>query len=390
MAIQQPRFVDGRTLAVDLQTPANAIAGGLTQMFDNQRQEQQAMAKQQQFDQANAVNAFSGSILQSDPQNWPEMFMAEASRYEQMGDMKNADESRRLAQLPMEEQTREMQQDFMSSSNALGRDPIAGLRQISGAGQKDLPSDVRETIWFNQQAPEVQKQHLELKRKAATDYAAMAEYQKTLAAIKAAGAGDKVTAETEAEAEASEKAASTAAKIAAGKVTGSAKASRQQGYIDSGIDAADALANIKRSQQLLESVETGGLDNAILWAKQKLGIESADEAELSGRLGKSILAQLRPIFGSAFTAPEGERLEKIESNFGKSTEGNKRLLKDVFKITERAARRGLAAAKATGDDFTVSEIQAGLDALKGMETDFTLKKSGDVDYSALEAKHGIK
>jgi hypothetical protein len=36
----------------------------------------------------------------------------------------------------MEEQTREMQQDFMSSSNALGRDPIAGLRQISGADAK--------------------------------------------------------------------------------------------------------------------------------------------------------------------------------------------------------------------------------------------------------------
>ena len=141
MAIQQPRFVDGRSLAVDLQTPANAIAGGLTRMFDNQRQEQQAMAKQQQFDQANAVNAFAGSILQSDPQSWPEMFMAEASRYEQMGDMQNADEARRLAQLPIEEQKRDMQQDFMSSSNALGRDPIAGLRQISGAGQKDLPSE---------------------------------------------------------------------------------------------------------------------------------------------------------------------------------------------------------------------------------------------------------
>jgi len=115
MAIQQPRFVNGRSLAVDLQTPANAIAGGLTQMFDNQRQDQQAMAKQQQFDQANAVNAFAGSILQSDPQSWPEMFMAEASRYEQMGDMQNADEARRLAQLPIEEQKREMQQDFMSS-----------------------------------------------------------------------------------------------------------------------------------------------------------------------------------------------------------------------------------------------------------------------------------
>ena len=49
MAIQQPRFVDGRSLAVDLQTPANAIAGGLTRMFDNQRQEQQAKAKQQQI-----------------------------------------------------------------------------------------------------------------------------------------------------------------------------------------------------------------------------------------------------------------------------------------------------------------------------------------------------
>lgn len=278
-----------------------------------------------------------------------------------------------------------------------------------GGSDQGLPSSVQETLWYNQQTPEVQEQHLKLKRRAATDYAAMAEYQKILADIKAKGAGAKVTAETEAEAESSEQAASTAEKIAAGKATGSATATRKQGYIDAGIEAVDALANIKRSQQLLNSVETGGIDNALLWAKQKLGIESADEAELSGRLGKSILAQLRPIFGAAFTASEGQRLEKIESNFGKSTEGNKRLLQDVFKITDRAARRGLAAAKDSGDDFTVSEIQAGLDALKDMENDFTLEKgltmgtsapnqvqqrsndpSGDVDISALEVKHGIK
>ena len=90
-------------------------------------------------------------------------------------------------------------------------------------------------------------------------------------------------------------------------------------------------------------------------------------------MGKAILAQLKPIFGAAFTAQEGERLEKIEASFGKSTQANVRLIQNVLRTTERAARRGLSAAKAEGDAFTANEIQTILDGVgsEPIDTQFT-------------------
>ena len=136
---------------------------------------------------------------------------------------------------------------------------------------------------------------------------------------------------------------------------------RKQGFIDSGIDAADSTANLRQSIDLLETIETGGIDKAIIQAKQLFGVEGADEAELSANLGKNVLAQLKPIFGAAFTAKEGQELKAIEAGFGKSTEGNKRLLKRALRIADRAARRGIAAAEDQGNEFAANEIRSALE-----------------------------
>lgn len=136
-----------------------------------------------------------------------------------------------------------------------------------------------------------------------------------------------------------------------------ANAKRKQGFIDSGVEAADSVANIKRSISLLDTVKTGGLDKAAFAIRQAFGVEGADEGELSANLGRSVLAQLKPIFGAAFTAAEGDRLERIEAGFGRSPATNKRLLDSALKIAERAARRGLAAAEDQGDEFTANEIR---------------------------------
>ena len=135
---------------------------------------------------------------------------------------------------------------------------------------------------------------------------------------------------------------------------------RKQGFVDAGVDAADSTANIRRSIELLEGIKTGGFDAALLKAEQIFGVEGADEGELSGNLGKAVLAQLKPIFGAAFTAQEGERLERIEASFGRSTATNKRLLNNALTIAERAARRGMAAAEELDDNFTASEIRNAL------------------------------
>ncbi len=156
--------------------------------------------------------------------------------------------------------------------------------------------------------------------------------------------------------EAEERAARTTA--ARGGAKG--RTGRLQGFVDTGVQAADATAITRRGLELLDDVKTGGIDAASLRAKQIFGIEGADEAELSTNLGKAVLSQLRATFGAAFTAKEGEQLQRIEAGFGKSTAGNKRLLGQALKISERAANRGVRAARELGDDFAADEIQEAL------------------------------
>jgi len=135
---------------------------------------------------------------------------------------------------------------------------------------------------------------------------------------------------------------------------------RRATQIAEGLSAADAYPIAQRGLELLNEVKTGGINSVALKASNLFGVTGADEAELSANLGKAVLSQLRSTFGAQFTALEGERLQEIESGFGKSTEANKRLLEQAAKLVERVARRGIAAAKATGNDFDAEQIEAGL------------------------------
>lgn len=152
------------------------------------------------------------------------------------------------------------------------------------------------------------------------------------------------------------------------------RAKRLSGFASDGVGAADSVGNFRRALSLLDSVKTGGFDNVALRVKQVFGVEGADEGELSNNLGKAVLSQLRSTFGAAFTAKEGEQLQRIESGFGKSTETNKRLLKNALKTAERAAKRGIRAAKDLGDNFTAEEIQIALDNAISEQFDFEDQK----------------
>lgn len=133
-------------------------------------------------------------------------------------------------------------------------------------------------------------------------------------------------------------------------------AKRGQRVIVQGITAAQGMPTIKRSIDLLKEIKTGGYASVALKVKQAFGVEGADEAELSANLGRSVLGQLKDIFGSQFTDKEGLRLEKIEANFGKSPEGNLRILNQLYKMSELKVRQGRARAVAEEDEATVAEI----------------------------------
>lgn len=144
------------------------------------------------------------------------------------------------------------------------------------------------------------------------------------------------------------------------EATGAGKAKRRQVAIDKGLDASEGFANLVRAQDLLNLLDTGGIDAVSLRAKQIFGVEGADEAELSNRLSKAVLSQLRATFGAAFTEREGASLKDIEANFGKSTEGNRRLIAQAMKISDRAAKRGIRAAEASGDTEAAQDIRDAL------------------------------
>jgi len=126
--------------------------------------------------------------------------------------------------------------------------------------------------------------------------------------------------------------------------------------INDGITAAEGLGVINRSLELMKNIKTGGIEGAKIRFRKFLGIEGADEAELSANLLRTVLAQLRPTFGSQFTEAEGTRLERIEAGIGQSTAGNIRLLRQLKTMINREARRGLAAAKRIKDQFAIDEI----------------------------------
>jgi hypothetical protein len=158
-----------------------------------------------------------------------------------------------------------------------------------------------------------------------------------------------------------EQEATGAGTVAGGAATGKGNAERNQIFISEGMAAADSLPTLNRAIELLGTTKTGGLNNLKLWASNTLGVTGADEAELSANMGKAVLSQLRSTFGAAFTEREGAKLQEIEAGFGKSTDGNKRLLQQAQKLVDRAARRGLAAAQAAGDTFSADEIRKSMD-----------------------------
>ena len=139
------------------------------------------------------------------------------------------------------------------------------------------------------------------------------------------------------------------------EITGKGQAERRQITINRGVDSSEGLANLKRARTLLEEVKTGGINAASLRAKQIFGVEGADEGELSNRLGKAVLSQLRETFGAAFTAQEGASLARIEAGFGKSAKANKRLIDQLIKMVEKKGKQGIAAAVAA-EDFEAAQL----------------------------------
>lgn len=151
-----------------------------------------------------------------------------------------------------------------------------------------------------------------------------------------------------------------AGQTAAAQVQGRGASDRAQGIINAGIDATSQIPVLTRTLDLLSEVQTGGFAGAGIRAKALFGIEGADEGELSYNLAMNVLQQLKPIFGSAFTAGEGARLERIEASLGRNTQTNARLLNQALRVAQTSIEKGLDRAEEVDDQATVRELQNAL------------------------------
>lgn len=300
------------------------------------QQAQQAFGIANQETQGLATTGYGKALQTNDPLKAADQLDAYADMVEAAGgtpvNMRGDAESLRSGDLSMNQLELGV---AMAEPQLWDRFNKARIAQAD-EGLSDKPSAVQETEWFNKQTPEIQETHLKIKRGEKPTLDQKLEYEKSKAEIKEDSAINQARRKTSQE--------------------------RQQGFIDSGVSSADNLQTVKRSIELLDDVKTGGIDNALLKAKQLLGIESANEAELSYELGKNVLKQLKPTFGAAFTVNEMMELKRMEAGLGKSVAGNKRILKNLEKMLNRSAQRGMRAAKSLGEDFAANEIEL---ALKG-------------------------
>lgn len=131
---------------------------------------------------------------------------------------------------------------------------------------------------------------------------------------------------------------------------------RIQQAIEDGIDAAARMPKLMMARELLNTVDTGGWDAVKLRFKQALGITSADESKLIYELSKNVLSQLKPTFGAAFTAKEGDLLMRIEANTNLSTEGNIALLDELINALDLAVQRGRVEARENKDTRSLNAM----------------------------------
>lgn len=144
--------------------------------------------------------------------------------------------------------------------------------------------------------------------------------------------------------------------VAEEKAAGEGTAARIQEVIQQGVESSRAMPILNRTRALLDVVETGGWNAVRTNLETWLGVSGANDVELSSSMGKAVLSQLRETFGSAFTEAEGDKLAFIEANFGKSTQGNIRLINQLIKMGEMKAEKGYEAALRSGDNESAQYI----------------------------------
>jgi 3D (Asp-Asp-Asp) domain-containing protein len=104
---------------------------------------------------------------------------------------------------------------------------------------------------------------------------------------------------------------------------------------------ADTLAgtidNLNQTEKLLDEVRTGFGAEAVVKAKRMLGADVANAEQLQTLLGDQVMARVAQTKG-AVSEKEMELFQQYSANFGKTPEGNKKIVQFAKKAAERAKK----------------------------------------------------
>ena len=287
-----------------------------------------------------------------------------------------ADHTRSYAALPKEQAL------SMAKMELAGMDPNAykAYAQSQGGGS-NLPSAVKETEWFLKQPEEVQKRHIELKRKTDPTLAEKLQYELDKKAGQLSAEADSAT-----DKRFKEKLGESGAKV----------------YTDLQQSAQQASAFIPRLKSLrglASKVETGTGAEIKLAAKKALGLESSDMEELNAKLGELAQDILNQQTGTK-TDFDFQNAVRQSAALGKTKEANARLINALIDRQLEAVSFGDMAKEAYEKDgvkgvldMRFSESQAANGGYQGQDLEaynWAKANQGDPRAAAILQKLGAQ
>lgn len=135
---------------------------------------------------------------------------------------------------------------------------------------------------------------------------------------------------------------------------------RRSEWKSQGVIAAENMAALRRSLDLLKEVETGGGVDTWRKIQNYLGVTTADQGELDSLFKQSMLGQLRGTFGGNPTEGERSILGESMSSFKNPNDVNARNVSNAIKLGQLRIDRGIRAARAEKDSATEDEINSAL------------------------------
>jgi len=165
---------------------------------------------------------------------------------------------------------------------------------LDGGISKELPSSVRETLWFNQQAPEVQQAHLKLKRGLQLTPQEKLEYERSLAGIKADQKGKEVEAVTSAENKSSDMAVENEAAMSQGKKLGELRGTILADETQNFRNSRSQTLQLKQLESALDAASTGKYSQLKTFAgKYMPGVNVDNEQALQSIVTQYALTELQ-------------------------------------------------------------------------------------------------